>query len=86
MRRRSIGSKFIEPMYCKLVAQVPEGPAWQYEIKLDGYRALAIHDKGKVKLLSRRTNSLNSDYPPVVAGLQEFEPGIILDGRGRRRG
>ncbi len=71
---------FLEPMYCKLVSQLPEGPQWQYEIKLDGYRAQAIHDNGSVKLLSRRNNSLNSDYPPIVAGIQELESGIILDG------
>jgi bifunctional non-homologous end joining protein LigD len=67
-------------MYCKLVSQLPEGPLWQYEIKLDGYRAQAIHDKAKVKLLSRRKNSLNSDYPPIVAGIRELESGVILDG------
>ncbi len=71
---------FVEPMYCKLASQLPEGPLWQYEVKLDGYRALAIHDKNKVKLLSRRNNALNSDYPSIVAGIQELESGIILDG------
>jgi bifunctional non-homologous end joining protein LigD len=72
--------EFVEPMYCKLVSQLPEGSLWQYEIKLDGYRALAIHDNNKVKLVSRRNNALNSEYPPIVAGIQELESGIILDG------
>jgi bifunctional non-homologous end joining protein LigD len=72
--------RFAEPMYCKLVSELPEGPQWQYEIKLDGYRAQAINDKGRVKLLSRRNNSLNSDYPSIVSGVQELQPDIILDG------
>jgi bifunctional non-homologous end joining protein LigD len=59
---------------------LPEGDQWQYEIKLDGYRAEAIKNKGEVKLVSRRNNVLNSDYPDVVAALQEIEDGIILDG------
>ena len=33
-----------------------------------------------MKLLSRRNNALNSDYPSIVAGIQELESGIILDG------
>ena len=33
---------FIEPMLCLAVEKLPEGPAWQYEVKLDGYRAIAV--------------------------------------------
>ena len=32
---------FIEPMECEPVAQLRDGPHWVYEIKLDGYRAVA---------------------------------------------
>lgn len=32
---------FAEPMLAKPVAELPECGKWQYEIKLDGYRALA---------------------------------------------
>jgi ATP-dependent DNA ligase len=34
-------ARFIEPMYAKAVETLPEGSEWIYEIKLDGYRALA---------------------------------------------
>jgi hypothetical protein len=34
---------FIEPMPCLAVQKLPEGEAWQYELKLDGYRALAVN-------------------------------------------
>ena len=33
--------------------KLPEGPNWQYEVKLDGYRALAIKSGDKVQLRSR---------------------------------
>jgi len=33
--------RFIEPMYAKAVQKLPEGKEWIYEIKFDGYRALA---------------------------------------------
>jgi ATP-dependent DNA ligase len=33
-------AQFIEPMPCLAVKKLPEGKAWEYELKLDGYRAL----------------------------------------------
>ena len=53
---RSLPSReagFIEPMECLAVAKPPDGPEWVYEIKLDGYRALAINANGKPSLYSR---------------------------------
>jgi ATP-dependent DNA ligase len=44
---------FVEPMECLAVSKLPDGPQWLYEIKLDGYRALAVVSTG-VTLLSRR--------------------------------
>jgi len=72
--------KFVEPMQCQLVAQLPEGKDWEYELKLDGYRALAIKEQGVVQLLSRRNNSLNTKFGSIAAGLNALEDGIILDG------
>jgi bifunctional non-homologous end joining protein LigD len=72
--------KFIEPMQCELMAELPEGSDWQYELKLDGYRALAIKDQGAAMLLSRRNNSLNTKFASVAEGLNSLEDGIILDG------
>jgi ATP-dependent DNA ligase len=33
---------FLEPMLSLAVVQLPEGSAWSYELKFDGYRALAL--------------------------------------------
>src|SRR5947208_3118366 len=58
--------KFVEPMQCKLVANLPDATDWLYEIKLDGYRALMVKHRGSIHLLSRRNNSLNSRFPGIV--------------------
>jgi ATP-dependent DNA ligase len=53
------------PMLAVSASTLPTGPAWTYEVKWDGYRALAIKDGGRVRLLSRNqkdlTRGLSSD-------------------------
>ena len=39
-------------MFAKLVCELPEGPDWEYELKLDGYRLQAIKDGDIVRLYS----------------------------------
>src|SRR5271167_1598888 len=41
---------------------LPQGADWLYEIKLDGYRALAIKSGGKVQLRSRNDNDFTERY------------------------
>jgi bifunctional non-homologous end joining protein LigD len=36
--------RFIEPMYARLVNELPQGSEWLYEVKFDGYRCLAGKD------------------------------------------
>jgi len=49
-------AEFIEPMECASVTNLLDGPGWFYEIKLDGYRAIAVKS-GRVNLFSRRRTS-----------------------------
>ena len=44
--------RFIEPMQCKRVPRLPEGEGWLYEIKQDGYRAIAVVDGNSALLYS----------------------------------
>ncbi len=71
---------FIEPMQPKLTASLPEGEDWQYEVKLDGYRALAIRNGRNADLLSRRNKEMNTRFPAIAEALLSLEDGIILDG------
>jgi DNA ligase D-like protein (predicted ligase) len=71
---------FVEPMECELVAQLHEGPQWVYEIKLDGYRAIAVKTSGQVNLLSRRRKSFNRQYPYIIEALGELPNDTVIDG------
>ena len=63
---------FIEPMLLLRTDRLPDDPArWSYQLKLDGYRAIAFKTGGKVHLRSRNDNDFNVRYPKVVRGLAE---------------
>jgi bifunctional non-homologous end joining protein LigD len=71
---------FIEPMQGKLAAELPEGPRWMYEIKFDGYRALALKTAEGLQLLSRNRRILNRRFPMAAEALEALEDGTMLDG------
>src|SRR6185369_11237710 len=60
---------------------LPLGNAWTYEIKWDGYRALAVKDGSSIRLISRNEKNLTNDYPTVVSALRTIkEKAVLLDG------
>ena len=64
-----------------MVSALPEGPDWGYEIKLDGYRAQAIRDGERTRLLSRNGKDLGQRFPALVPELAKAIPhGSIVDG------
>jgi ATP-dependent DNA ligase len=67
-------------MQCKLEQHLPEGPNWEYEAKLDGYRALVVKREGRVTLLSRRNNILTQEFPEIAAALQGLDDETVSDG------
>ena len=60
------------------VEKLPEGD-WLYEIKHDGYRALAFKDGKDVRLVSRNEKAF--DYPQLLDALKLLPAErVILDG------
>jgi bifunctional non-homologous end joining protein LigD len=73
-------ARFIEPMYAKAVETLPEGSEWIYEIKLDGYRALAGKASSGVNIWSRRGNLFTDQFPRIARACQRLQPDTMIDG------
>src|SRR5258708_2763445 len=73
-------ASFVKPMECLSVSKLPEGLEWLWEIKLDGYRALAVKSGTGVTLFSRRRKSLNRQFPYIVDALASLPEGTVVDG------
>jgi len=69
-KAQEISACFFEPMLCLSVEKLPEGPAWQYEVKLDGYRAIGVRTKTGVELWSRSKRDFSSRFPNVARCLE----------------
>jgi DNA ligase D-like protein (predicted ligase) len=67
-------------MDCLPVPKLPEGSQWIWEVKLDGYRAVAVKSGGAVTLYSRNRKSLNSRFPYIVEPLRSLPDGTVVDG------
>src|SRR5271166_1313252 len=71
----------IHPMLATLVDGAFDGEQWLYEIKWDGYRAIAFLDGGSVRLVSRNQNDLSAAYPELVSMSDSVKAGnAVLDG------
>jgi bifunctional non-homologous end joining protein LigD len=58
---------------------LPSGDRWPYELKLDGYRAIAFRRNGAVHLRSRNDCDFNPRYPAVVAVLAGLPDDTVID-------
>lgn len=77
---KKIIPKGIKPMLATLVAEPFNNPEWQYEVKWDGYRALAFVNKGKVEMVSRNNKSFNDKFYPLYKILSNWKINAVVDG------
>jgi ATP-dependent DNA ligase len=69
------------PMEAKSVAQLPEGAAWQYEPKWDGFRCIAFRDGDDVGLQSKSGQPLGRYCPELVEALLRLRgKQFVIDG------
>ena len=71
---------YIKPMLAKLHEEAFNDADWVYEIKWDGYRAIAEISKKEIKLYSRNGLSFREDYPAVYEELKKIKKDVVLDG------
>ena len=70
----------LQPMLATLVDKPFDAPGWLYEIKWDGYRAVAYINKKSIELLSRNNKSFNKKFYPIHAELKKSGLNAVLDG------
>jgi len=72
---------FVEPMKAKPAAHPPTTGDWIYEIKFDGFRALALRGSDEVRLLSRNNKDLGAKFPNVLEAVSKLKiKDAIIDG------
>ncbi len=72
---------FVRPQLAKVVPSVPAGKEWIHELKLDGYRLIAVRRSGKVTLFTRNGLDWTEKFTDLAAHIAAL-PGkdFILDG------
>ena len=79
-QQRETKARFIEPMLCLSASSLPQGDKWEYELKLDGYRAVAIKTAGEVLLRSRNNKDFSTRYRAIVDALRSLPDETVIDG------
>ncbi|UAY53695.1 DNA ligase D [Ferruginibacter albus] len=70
----------IKPMLATLVDKPFEDEGWLYEVKWDGYRAVAFMNGNKVVLQSRNEKSFAEKFYPVFDALKKWKINTVVDG------
>ncbi|MEN6559774.1 MAG: DNA ligase D [Acidobacteriota bacterium] len=70
----------LEPMLATLVDAPFDRPGWSFEVKWDGFRALAVTEAGRVRLVSRNGKPLDVRFPAIAAALAGTPSNVVLDG------
>ncbi len=72
---------FIEPMLLLRTDALPDdAERWEYQLKYDGYRAIAFKTGGQIHLRSRNDNDFSLRYPAIAKALSELPNETAIDG------
>jgi bifunctional non-homologous end joining protein LigD len=77
---RSPFPRDVRPMLATPVDAPFDRQNWVFEVKWDGYRAIAEIERGRVRLYSRHLLSFNEKFAPVAESLRAFGRNAVLDG------
>ena len=73
--------EFREPELATLIEEIPTGRDWLFEMKYDGYRALAALAGDQVRLYTRNANDWTVQFGSLVEPLSKLTKGsALLDG------
>src|SRR4051794_33238865 len=70
----------VTPMLATLIAKPFDRVGWVFEVKWDGFRAIAELDDGSAKLYSRNLKSFAEQYGPIVEAVRSIKHNAVLDG------
>jgi bifunctional non-homologous end joining protein LigD len=70
----------VKPMLATPVATAFDRAGWLFELKWNGYRAIAEIEKGRVRLYSRKQRSFEKQFAPIVESLEYLGHEAVLDG------
>lgn len=70
----------VDPMLATLVDKPFDSDEWIYEVKWDGYRAVAFMNDGEVTMKSRNDKSFNEKFYPIYDELKQINLNAVIDG------
>lgn len=80
-RRDRALPEFVKPALATLVDDVPKGDGWLFEVKFDGYRAVASVSGDEARIHTRSGLDWTGRYPAIAQALRRLDlDGAVLDG------
>ena len=80
-KRARASLQFISAMKATLREEPPEEGEWSYELKFDGFRALALKNGDSVQLFSLNAKDFNGRFPEVVEAIADLpDDQLAIDG------
>ena len=80
MARRSKLPKPLQPMLATLTDAAFDDQDWVFETKWDGFRMVAVVEKGRVTLYSRNGKIVSDTYMPIAKALEGIRRDVVIDG------